>query len=107
MQPISGSKEPIRSKLKMYRCEGAHGCQASFDDAKSAKELHVCIGRPAAAASLDEDIQAGETLIELQPGTHAFSGANVSGSLTIVGASAGDTTVECSGAFAVRGAGFA
>ena len=57
----------------------------------------------AAAASLDEDIQAGETYIELQPGTHAFSGANVSGSLTIVGASAGDTTVECSGAFAVTG----
>ena len=28
----------------------------------------------------------------------------MSGSLTIVGASAGDTTVECSGAFAVTGA---
>ena len=58
----------------------------------------------AAAASLDDKIQMGNTLIELQPGTHTFSGANVSGSLTIVGASAGDTTVECSGAFAVMGA---
>ena len=62
----------------------------------------------AAAASLDEDIQEGKRHIELQPGTHAFSGANVSGSLTIVGASAGDTTVECSGAFCSDGrAGFA
>ena len=58
----------------------------------------------AAAASLDADIQAGKTYIKLQPGTHTFSGANVSDSLTIVGASAGDTTVECSGAFAVMGA---
>ena len=58
----------------------------------------------AAAASLDEDIQMGKTHIQLQPGTHTFSGANVSGSLTIVGASTGDTTVECSGAFAVTGA---
>ena len=58
----------------------------------------------AAAASLDDKIRAGETHIQLQPGTHAFSGVNVSGSLTIVGASAGDTTVECSGAFAVMGA---
>ena len=58
----------------------------------------------AAAASLDEDIRADETHIQLQQGTHTFSGANVSGSLTIVGASAGDTTVECSGAFAVMGA---
>jgi hypothetical protein len=58
----------------------------------------------AAAASLDQDIRANNTYIQLQPGTHAFSGANVSGSLTIVGASAGDTTVECSGAFVVMGA---
>ena len=58
----------------------------------------------AAAASLDADVQANETHIQLQPGTHTFSGANVSDSLTIVGASAGDTTVECSGAFAVTGA---
>ena len=58
----------------------------------------------AAAASLDEDIRADETHIQLQQGTHTFSGANVSGSLTIVGVSAGDTTVECSGAFAVMGA---
>ena len=43
----------------------------------------------AAAASLVADVRAGKTYIELQPGTHTFSGANVSGSLTIVGASAG------------------
>ena len=58
----------------------------------------------AAAASLDDKIRANKTYIQLQPGNHTFSGANVSGSLTIMGASAGDTTVECSGAFAVMGA---
>jgi len=66
--------------------------------------MYSLLASAAAAASLDADVRAGKTYIELQPGTHTFSGANVSGSLTIVGSSAGDTTVECSGAFAVTGA---
>jgi hypothetical protein len=60
---------------------------------KISQVLLICSLVATASASLDDSIQMGQTLIKLQPGTHTFSGANVSGSLAIEGASAGETTV--------------
>ena len=68
------------------------------------KRLLLCSFVATSSASLDEDIQTGKTYMQLQPGVHNFSGTNVSRSLTIVGASVGNTTVQCSGAFSVTGA---
>ena len=65
--------------------------------------LWLCLCSSAAAASLTDRIRAGDTHIELTPGVHNFSGANVTESLTMVGASAGKTIVQCSGAFSVTG----